>query len=503
MINDVQRIQISRSKYVEESRAIAVLRLNEYNFLKGEVVMLNYYKEPDFRNNIGVLVAIGVADGIGENCYRLLSTGGTVAVRGIINELPDISKLVRNELYIYKDKDSVWNYVYKIENDVDRIIEPVTGGPYIFIDLESGYRWFYENQSCKREDDFFTTEEVKKILQDVADSQLQFSATSINGNLFKVGEVKSIIIQPLVIDKITGDDLTSSCKYLVNGVELDRDENGNLVITGIKEDCDINVTAEYPLLNGVYSRYTSTVSVRFGYNFYYGPIDSDWEITKDNIQDLSNIVLNYRKDFSWDNITFTYKKIAVAYPKKYGYLSHILDDNGLDYIRTYQPILPGIEIDQEEYIVYIKNDSVSVSEFLQKYIFNDTNSMSIEEGNFFDLVDAWKKRNKFNGLVQLDEMGKISSDLINYDAASEIFIKLTDIVTEYPSSGMEIGEIYYNSTEKKLFTALTNTSGVISDPKEASLYVFDNDYYTWNGSSLQKFSRIVTVKLNKITDIFN
>lgn len=40
MINDVQRIQISRSKYIEESRAIAVLRLNEYDFLKGEIVML-------------------------------------------------------------------------------------------------------------------------------------------------------------------------------------------------------------------------------------------------------------------------------------------------------------------------------------------------------------------------------------------------------------------------------------------------------------------------------
>jgi len=503
MINDIQRIQISRSKYVEESRAIAVLRLNEYSFLKGEVVMLNYYKDPDFRNNIGVLVAIGVKDGIGENCYRLLSAGGTVVVRDVVDELPDISKLIHNELYIYKDEDSVWNYVYKTSGDVDRVIEPITGGPYIFIDLESGYRWFYEDQNCKREDDFFTTEEVKKILQDISDSQLQFSAVSTNGNLFKAGEVKSIIIQPLVVDKITGTDLTENCKYLVDSVELEKDEEGNLIVNGINKDCDITIVAEYPLINGIYSRYTSTVSIRFGYDFYYGPIDDGWQITKENIQGLSNNILNYRKDFSWDNITFSYKRIAVAYPKKYGYLNHILDDNGLDYIRTYQPIFSDVKIDQEEYIVYIKNDSVSVSEFLQKYIFNDTESMAIEEGNFFDMVDAWKKKNKFYGLVQLDEMGKIPSDLMNYSTTSEVFIVLTDIVTEYPTSGMEVGEVYYNSAEKKLFTALTETTGVISNPTKTCLYIFNNDYYTWNGSSLQKFSRVETIKLNKITDIFN
>ena len=74
MTNSNKRIQISRSKYIEESRSIAVLRLNtEYSFLKGEVVMINYYKDPDFRNNIGVLVAIGVKDGMGEDCYRIVN----------------------------------------------------------------------------------------------------------------------------------------------------------------------------------------------------------------------------------------------------------------------------------------------------------------------------------------------------------------------------------------------------------------------------------------------
>ena len=65
-MTETSRIQLSRSKYIEESRAIAVLRLNEYDFYPGEIVMMSYYKNPDFRNDIGVLVAIGVKKGIGE-----------------------------------------------------------------------------------------------------------------------------------------------------------------------------------------------------------------------------------------------------------------------------------------------------------------------------------------------------------------------------------------------------------------------------------------------------
>ena len=101
-MNKDYRIKVSSSKYIEESRAVAVIRLNERGFLKGEVVMLNYKKDPDKKTDIGTLVAIGIKDGTGEDCYRIISAGGSVVVRKVVESLADVSSLVHNELYLQR-----------------------------------------------------------------------------------------------------------------------------------------------------------------------------------------------------------------------------------------------------------------------------------------------------------------------------------------------------------------------------------------------------------------
>ena len=267
------KIQISRSKYVEESRAIADLRLTEKAFLPGELVMLNYYKDPDFRNDIGVLIAIGVKEGIGEDCYRILSAGGTVKVRNVVNELPDVSKLIHNELYVYHDSEGVWNYVYKINEDPERRIEPITGGPYIFIDLESGYRWFYEDQECKREDDFFSSKKITEILAAIGDTKIKPTIVSDNGYIFKFGDIKDLILNIGAVDEATGIDLSKDCKYFINGEELIPDENGKVIIPNLIKDEDIRVVVKYPISPGIYVSASEIVSIKFGYKFFYGSVD--------------------------------------------------------------------------------------------------------------------------------------------------------------------------------------------------------------------------------------
>ena len=209
---------------------------------------------------------------------------------------------------------------------------------------------------------------------------------------------------------------------------------------------------------------------------------------------------NYRRSFEWDNINFTYKRIALAYPKKYVFLSHIYDDNGLDYIRTYQATNTKLSWDGEEYIVYIKRDSVTVNLFVQKYVFNDSDSLSFSEENLLDLLNAWKNQNIHNGLVVLDEDGKIDSSLLG-DAAAGAFVKIKEIVTEYPTEGMEIGDVYYNSETHKLFIAIDEENGVIDDPKLETLYIYDNEFYSWYETGLLKFSRIQSREIKTIKEI--
>ena len=70
-----QRIRIARKSVIVDNRITAELLLQDRPFLKGEFVMINYYKDPDFRTNIGVLIALGVKDGTGEDCFRIVSMG--------------------------------------------------------------------------------------------------------------------------------------------------------------------------------------------------------------------------------------------------------------------------------------------------------------------------------------------------------------------------------------------------------------------------------------------
>lgn len=490
------KIQISKSRYVEDSRALADLRLGERSFLPGEIVMVNYQESPD---TIGVIIAIGIKEGTGPDCYRIISTGGTVKVRDVVNKLPDVSKLVHGELYVYQDNNGTWNYVY-LEGS-SRVIKPIDGGPYVFIDLESNRRWFYRDQTCKREDDFFTTSQVTDLLGVLGDTMIRATVISDRGYIFKVGDVKDLVLTPSVIEEISGKNVTGECVYLVGGVETGLDENGKLNILGVTGDTEIDVIIRYPLVPGIYSGVSVKVPIKFGHTFYYGPVDDTWVPDIQGIQSLSGTLINYRRSWEWTEASFTYKRIAVAYPKKYGYLSHIFDDNGLDYIRTYQAYSTEVTIDGEPYLVYIKSDKVSVSSFTQRFVFNDSESLEFKEETLLDVVGAWKNKNSYSGLVVLNEEGKIEKSLLE-DSVIGTFTLIKNIVTEYPTGGMAVGDVFYNRITKKLFIAIDEETGLIENPIVESLYIYRNEFYFWTESGLQKFSGIQSREINTIKEIY-
>ena len=489
-------VQISRDKYIEESRSIAILRLQDRKFHKGEVVMQNYYKDKDFRSDIGVLIAIGIDEGIGEDYYRLVSAGGTVMVRSVTDVIPDVSSLVHNELYIYKDPKGVWDYVYKKEDGLDRTVEEITGGPYIFVDLESGYRWFYKDQDCKREDDFFSVSKVKQILQAILDLDGTLDVVSLNGYLFKTGDVVNIDLS-VRARKVDETDITDDCKFFLNGDPITVN-SGRYTLTNQATSRDIEIVARYIIIEGIWYSMKNILKIRFGYNFYYGKVKEGWVPTEDSIKNLGNIRLSYRKDFDWRNITLDLEKTVLAYPKEYGYISHIYDINGLDYIHTYQVFDTDILIDGVRYLVYVKTDPVTVTDFIQIWTFNESDSIIDSESSMFDIINSWFSRNtRTGGLVVLDENGKIPEDLYLQDK-SDAFLKLAGIVSEYPTSNMVPGSAYFNTTTNKIYTALDDKSGVISNIRTGEIYTYNNGFYAWTGTSLQKFS---TISSRVITDI--
>ena len=496
------RIQISRGSYIADSRDEAIIHLNEKEFLVGELAMVKYYKNPDLRTNIAVCTAIGVENGKGYNAYRLIEMGGNVMIRFVGDYLPDVSQLVHGETYLWHDTEKdIWQFVEKNPENPERIFSDIVGGPFIFEDIDSGYRWFYKDGSCKREDDFFTKDQFNIIIQDILSIAPKLTVSSNNGYIFKTGEYADLDLSFLVETK-DGKNITSNCSYYINDYQVNLDENGHYVFANIFHDDEIPIKVLYPVTGGeIMGTLETKVTVKFGYDFYYGRIPGKgWGITKDNVMSLENKIVNYKHSWEWDGFELREQSIAIAYPEKYGYLSHIFDDNGLDYIHTYQAYAPtGLTIDGERYLVYVKKDVVSTTDFLQRWEFQSSESLDVEEGNLLKIVDAWKLKGTPGGLVVLDNNGKLDPSMYSIEATSTFPI-IKEMVSSFPTGDMTKGDIYYNTTTKELFTSISVDSGVISSPEIGQIYRYGDGFYSWSIDA-DDLVKIGGLEVEEITDI--
>lgn len=490
-MNKDYRIKVSSSKYVEESRAVAVIRLNERGFLKGEVVMLNYKKDPDKKTDIGTLVAIGIKDGTGEDCYRIISAGGSVVVRKVVESLADVSSLVHNELYIYKDTDNKWYYVYKPENEANRRIELITGGPYIFVDLDTGYRWFYRDGQCKREDEFFSSNNVQALLNEILSRNDRIEVTSDSGFLFKVGDVKNVALNIKTLDN-SRNDISSKCRYSIDGQDIAL-VGGKYTIQNLTADKDIEIVSNVEVAEGIYQQIKEKVSIRFGYLFYYGRVEPTWEPNVDNIKALEYKKLNNRRSLEWVDIDITnLSKTVFCYPKRYGFLDHIFDYHGIDYLKDYVIYDNHYVIDGEEYFVYLKREPIKMFDFRQNYVFGDFDGIIINgvgDNQLGDLLD--------HGIKE-----QLKDKLLDFKTSGVVY--LDGMFDEVPTSGLVPGGIYYIKSIKKLFVADSDSSGVVKDMTEKSMYVKLPEYSTlfWNGTELIDLGKLRVVKIDNISEIF-
>lgn len=382
------KIRISRSKYIEKSREIAILRLNMAQHLIGQPIMVRYYIDEN-QTETDTIFAIGIKNGTGEDCYKVISLGGLNLINDVVYELPDVSSLVHGELYLYKDKDDndKWKYVYSIDNE--RQLEEITGGPYVFVNIRDKYRWFYNEGILKREDDFYGKEEISVIIKDLTDDvikrieaieseqikqnewlleldkevfPLTLTFRNTSGNLFLTGTTQNIQFNVQVIRK--GEDITNTCTFTLNGDDITLDENKNYIKEGVSTTTTFTLDATYSTLNITKS---ATNTVTFGYNFYFGVIPANgWEINSENIKNLGNTKLQSKTSTTFIT-NLSLQKIAFSSPVIYGEIKHIYDANNFDYINDYTR--STVNIDGYDYYVYVKNSEVTVTNFKQQFTY--------------------------------------------------------------------------------------------------------------------------------------
>lgn len=94
------------------------------------------------------------------------------------------------------------------------------------------------------------------------------------------------------------------------------------------------------------------------------------------------------------------------------------------------------------------------------------------------------EKGSINGVAELDNNGKIpSSQLPSY---VDDVVDVKDFVTENPTSGMTVGEKYYNTTTNTLLVATspTTTEGELLEPDKIYVKVSDSTVWRWSGTQL-------------------
>lgn len=499
---DFYQIKISRSKYVERDRSIAILRLNQHEFVIGEPVMVRYYAD-EKQTEIDNIFALGVKNGVGENCYQIISLGGLDLVRDVVTELPDVSLLVHGELYLYQDENNIWNYVY--EDGGVRQIEPITGGPFVFSSIEDKYRWFYKDGTLKREDDFYTESEINKMISGW-DTNIQNAIKSIeeikelayknhavtfplrisffdtnrqeDGKipLYRTGIRTSVnffikvIIPDINIEtgEVNSYEVTDDCILELNDSIITLPESNRYTVLGLTDTTRYRLVATYTdPSTGIVKKAVSYYTVKFGHNFYYGQIpESEWNVTESNINSLPEVMVGDEKTLITFDGNLKSQRLAFAYPTKYGNLKSIYDTtSGLNHITDYN--IETCKVNGIDYNVYIKDVALNYENFQQVYSFSLPTFFEENNDTGVTLADLENLKQEILGgaSINYDTLGEIEQ-IIKGLSIKEGFIK---------GPGINLKQLDDGSTEISVNT--DNTSIVADSDMSIAAKTIDGGKY--------------------------
>lgn len=233
---------------------------------------------------------------------------------------------------------------------------------------------------------------------------------------------------------------------------------GNIVI-----DTALNATSTNPVQNKAITTKVNTIEnsiallSEYIHNIPIITVDTVWNATSDNPASSKAIESTISPIRTTANAAIPKSKI----------------DTRIDGTETAHDAVPSVGA----VVTYVKSQRTAID-----------GSINAVSGRVTTL-ETWKNgignKNQANGVAGLDASGKISASQLpaGYDNVD----KLVAFVTTNPSSGMTIGQKWYNTTTKKIFTATSATSGSVSDPIGNDMIYIDqnaNKSYYWTGTDM-------------------
>lgn len=193
---------------------------------------------------------------------------------------------------------------------------------------------------------------------------------------------------------------------------------------------------------------------------------SDTRVPSTKLLNTTNTNISIAIQSVLDRADSAYDKANAAIPK-----SKI--DTSIDGTETAHDAVPSVAAT----VTYVKSQRTAID--------GSINSVS----GRVTTLETWKNgignKNQANGVAGLDDSGKISASQLpaGYDNVD----MLQSFVTTNPSSNMQIGQKFYNTTTKKIFTATSATTGVetaVEGGDKIYINITENKSYRWTGAQM-------------------
>lgn len=157
-----------------------------------------------------------------------------------------------------------------------------------------------------------------------------------------------------------------------------------------------------------------------------------------------------------------------------------------------QAAIPKSWIDSSIDGTETSNESVPGTKAIVDYVKTQRSAIDISLKTVtgrLNTIESWKStigtKGAANGVASLDSGGKIPASQLpaGYDNVD----MLQSFVTTNPSSNMQIGQKFYNTTTKKIFTATSATTGVetaVEGGDKIYINITENKSYRWTGATM-------------------
>lgn len=241
-------------------------------------------------------------------------------------------------------------------------------------------------------------------------------------------------------------------------------------IPTITIDTALNVTSTNPVQNKVITTRVQTIENSIALiseqvkNIPIITVDTVWNATSNNpasSKAIESTISPIRITANSANA-----KAEAAIPKSW-------IDSSIDGTETSNNSVPGTTA----IVAYIKKNNTGLSTQI-----SNTNSRVTN-------LESWKNtigtKGAANGVASLDSGGKIPASQLpaGYDNVD----MLQSFVTTNPSSNMQIGQKFYNTKTKKIFTATSATTGVetaVEGGDKIYINITENKSYRWTGATM-------------------